>query len=84
MKQVAAAKFKATCLRLMEQVAETGEPIQVTKRGKPLVVITPPRPAKRPASIFGSCRHLINYLAPDEELFSTGAVWEAVEGAKKR
>jgi prevent-host-death family protein len=33
MQRVAAAKFKATCLKLMDRVAETGEPVEITKRG---------------------------------------------------
>lgn len=36
-----AAEFKAKCLDVMEQVAATGEPVTVTKRGKPIVQVTP-------------------------------------------
>jgi prevent-host-death family protein len=41
MRKVAAGEFKATCLKLMDRVAATGEPIEVTKRGKPLVRLLP-------------------------------------------
>ncbi|HEX4747316.1 MAG TPA: hypothetical protein VFU99_10590 [Gaiellaceae bacterium] len=34
MRTIAAGKFKAQCLRLLDEVAETGETIVVTKRGK--------------------------------------------------
>lgn len=76
MKKVAAAKFKATCLSLMERVAETGEPLEVTKRGKSLVVLVPAA-ARASRPIFGAARDSILYLAPDQDLFSTGAVWDA-------
>jgi prevent-host-death family protein len=36
-----AAEFKAKCLDVMEQVAATGEPVTVTKRGKPIVQVAP-------------------------------------------
>lgn len=36
MKSVAVTEFKAHCLALLEDVARTGEPLVVTKRGKPL------------------------------------------------
>jgi prevent-host-death family protein len=41
MKSVAISEFKAHCLTLLEDVARTGEPILVTKRGKPLARVTP-------------------------------------------
>jgi prevent-host-death family protein len=78
MKKVAAAEFKATCLKLIDQVAATGEPIEVTKRGKPLarlIAATAEKDARR--SIFGAAKHRILYLAPDAELLSTGEVWDA-------
>jgi prevent-host-death family protein len=41
MKSVAVSEFKANCLSLLENVARTGEPLLVTKRGKPLARVTP-------------------------------------------
>jgi prevent-host-death family protein len=40
MKSVAISSFKARCLALLEDVARTGEPLLVTKRGKPLARVT--------------------------------------------
>ena len=78
MKRVAAAKFKATCLDLMDRVAATGEPVEVTKRGKPLVRLVPALDEKQARrSIFGAAKHRILFLAPDEELLSTGEEWDA-------
>ena len=36
MRTVSATEFKATCLALLERVRKSGEPITVTKRGKPV------------------------------------------------
>jgi prevent-host-death family protein len=44
-KTVAAGVFKAKCLQLLDEVAETREPLIVTKFGKPVAQIVPlPRP----------------------------------------
>lgn len=58
---VAASEFKAKCLKLLDEVAETGETIVVTKRGKPVARIGPMEP---PPSLKGS----VTYLVSDEEL----------------
>ncbi len=36
-RQFAAAEFKAKCLEVMDEVARTGRPVVVTKRGRPVV-----------------------------------------------
>jgi len=38
-----AAEFKARCLEIMDRVAETGEPVIVTKRGRPVAQLAPIR-----------------------------------------
>ena len=52
---VPAGEFKTHCLRLMDEVSETGEEIVVTKHSKPVVRITPYREEERP-KLFGSCK----------------------------
>lgn len=48
MDTINAAKFKVTCLALLDRVARTGEPIRITKRGKPIAQLAPlPQPGKR-------------------------------------
>jgi prevent-host-death family protein len=51
MKQMPASAFKARCLAIMDDVQATGEPVVVTKRGKPVVKVIPVRPEKD--DIFG-------------------------------
>ena len=40
---IPAGQFKAECLKLIDQVADTREPLIVTKRGKPVVEVIPLR-----------------------------------------
>ncbi len=71
MRTIPAGRFKAQCLRLLDEVAETGETIVVTKRGKPVAKL---QPIEEPPSLEGS----IVYLVDDDELFfSTGETWDA-------
>jgi prevent-host-death family protein len=41
MQKIPAAQFKAQCLAVMDQVADSGRAVVVTKHGKPVVQITP-------------------------------------------
>jgi prevent-host-death family protein len=43
---MAAGEFKAKCLGVMSEIASTGKPVLVTKRGEPLVEVIPPRNKK--------------------------------------
>ena len=38
---VAAAEFKANCLRLIDEVAQQRRPLIITKRGKPIAKLVP-------------------------------------------
>lgn len=40
MRTVPAGEFKQTCLRLLDEVGESGEPIVITKRGKAVAQLT--------------------------------------------
>ena len=41
MHKIPAAQFKSQCLAVMDQVAESGRAVVVTKHGKPVVQIIP-------------------------------------------
>lgn len=41
MKAMGAGKFKAKCLAVMDQVAESGEPVVITKHGKAIAKLVP-------------------------------------------
>ncbi len=54
MKTMAISEFKATCLAALERVGKTGEPLLVTRWGKPVAqVMPPPEPDVGTASAFG-------------------------------
>lgn len=53
---MAVSKFKATCLAALDRVRRTGRPLRVTRFGKPLADVIPPRPIARPKSWLGSMR----------------------------
>ena len=59
MRTMPAGEFKAKCLAVMDEVNSTGEPVLVTKRGKPVARLGPVvnvPPTKQ--SIFGRLRHM--------------------------
>jgi prevent-host-death family protein len=51
MKHMPASAFKARCLSVMNEVQATGEPVIVTKRGKPVVKVVPAESKKN--GLFG-------------------------------
>ena len=53
MKQMPAGEFKAKCLAIMDRVSKTGEPIVITKHGKPVAKLIPANEAESRDSIFG-------------------------------
>jgi prevent-host-death family protein len=52
MKQIKASEFKAKCLRLLDEVAATGEVLVVTKNGRAVAEVGPVK--KRPKTLFGA------------------------------
>ncbi len=58
MRTMAIGEFKAKCLAVMAEVNSTGQPVLVTKRGKPLARVLPfeeVTPKETPESIFAAC-----------------------------
>lgn len=41
MKKIAAASFKTHCLKVMEDVRTTREPVLITRRGRPVAKLVP-------------------------------------------
>ena len=54
MKEVAISEFKAKCLGMLEQVRKTRKPIRITRFGKPVAEVIPPRPGERTGRKLGS------------------------------
>ena len=76
-KEITASQFKARCLRLLDEVAETGETLVVTKHGHPVARVVPPL---GPDDLRGSVK--INMS--DEELiyFSMGP-WDMEQETRR-
>lgn len=70
MKRIAAAKFKETCLALLDDVDPEG--IVITKRGKPVAKLVPFGGTS--ADLIGA---LAGKLAIKGDLLSTGVDWDA-------
>lgn len=52
---IPAGEFKAKCLKLLDEVAQTREPLIITKRGKPVAQLVP-APAKDWVDPIGAMR----------------------------
>ena len=73
---VKASEFKAKCLKLMDEVAESGEEIVITKNGQPVSRLLPYR--EKPRSPFGRDRDIFRiHGALDEPIY---VEWDAVTG----
>ncbi len=73
---IKASEFKATCLKLMDEVAETGEEIIITKNGKPVAKLTPHQKRFKPP--FGRDRDQLIFMG--DILSPIDVVWEAEQG----
>ena len=58
---IAAGKFKATCLSLIDQVQREHKEIVITRRGKPVARIVPLEPEKIP-DLFGRMKGSVEIL----------------------
>jgi len=54
-KRIGAAAFKANCLRILDEVERSGEPVTVTKRGRPVAELKPVQKRER-RSIIGAMK----------------------------
>ena len=73
-RQVTATELKAKLLSLLNDV-EKGEEIEITRHGHTIARITP---ARGPHGLKDLFKGIAVTNASDEELFSTGEVWEVM------
>lgn len=71
-RQIAAGKFKANCLHLLDEVQQTRKEIVITKRGRPVARLVPV--GEDAPSIFGRMKGSVEILgdlvAPIDETWS--------------
>jgi len=76
MKTMPAGKFKARCLKIMDEVRSTREPVLITKKGKPVAKLVPA--GRNTDAIFGCLKDkmkivgdILSPVVPPED-------WEAL------
>lgn len=70
-RSIPAAEFESHCLSLIDEVADTGRALVVTKRGRPVARVVPVEDNVR-ASLLGSVLEQHDLLAPIDD------PWDAV------
>ena len=73
MKTIMASEFKSKCLKIMDEVAASGEEVVVTKNGGPVGKFVPYR--RKPKTLRGL--HAGQVRAADALIASTGETWDA-------
>jgi prevent-host-death family protein len=70
---MSAAEFKTKCLQIMDRVATTGEPVVVTKRGRPVAQLAPV--TAKPRTLRGFLKGSVK-TGPDV-VRRVGVIWDA-------
>ena len=74
MRTIKASEFKAKCLKIMEEVAATGEAVLITKNGVPITQLIPAK--RRPETLFGALK---GSASIDGEIVSpVDTTWDAL------
>mgnify|MGYP001185423035 CR=1 FL=1 len=73
MKSMSASEFKAKCLKIMDEVAASGEPVTITKNGKPVAQLGPCK--TKPKTLFGIDKDIIK--SGDDIISPIDVEWEA-------
>ena len=71
---IKASEFKAKCLKLMDEVAETGEEIVITKNGRPVARLVAYK--SKPSKWFGADEGVVEILG--DIISPLDVEWEAM------
>jgi len=71
-----AGEFKTRCLKIMDQVQKTREPLVITKRGRPVAKLVPAD--KHGNDIFGCLKGVIKIVGDIESPVVPPEDWEAL------
>lgn len=74
-KTIKASEFKAKCLKLMDEVSSTGEPVVITKNGVPVVRVVPVR--SKPKTLLGAMKGTITFIGDVESPIDVE--WDAMK-----
>lgn len=78
MRSISVTQFKAQCLALIEEVRSGGEPIVVTKQGRPAVTITVADFDRPPRRKLGGLRGTVRIVGDLTEPVVSPEEWEAL------
>jgi prevent-host-death family protein len=73
------SKFKATCLRLLDNVQKTGNSIIVTRKGEPIALVSPPPPPPKPDQWLGFMKDRIKITGDIIAPAANENDWEALQ-----
>jgi prevent-host-death family protein len=76
MKAIPAGQFKARCLRIMDEVRATREPVLITKKGRPVAKLVPAE--SQPEDIFGCLKDEIKIVGDIESPVVPLEDWDAL------
>ncbi len=72
MQTVSVSDFKARCLAILSRVDATKQPVMITKRGRPIAQIIPPKAGAPPKRVLGQMKGtgkiVGDIVSPDPEL----------------
>lgn len=76
---VSASEFKAKCLACISEMEQSGEPITITKRGRPVAVLGPVKRLgyKSPGNSWAGRMEILG------DLVSPIGVWDAAEDSEQ-
>jgi prevent-host-death family protein len=74
--KISAAEFKARCLKLMDEVAKTREPVVITKRGKAIAQLAPVK--QEPENLFGCMAGTVTFVG--DMMAPLGVQWAVETG----
>ena len=70
---IGAGDFKATCLKLLDEVASSRQPVIITKHGRPVAQLVPMPPS---ASLFGALAGSV--LREDDIVSPLDTTWDVL------
>ena len=86
MRTIRASEFKAKCLQLIDEVAASGESIEITKRGKPVarLVTRPGQPTEDHLATFRTLFPVTSITVNGPALAPSESPWDEWDGAEQR
>lgn len=75
--QVAITNFKAHCMEYVRDLGTMDQPIEITKRGDVVAVLSYPKKEKKKNPLFGALKGTITHMAEDFDAPLGDTEWEA-------